>query len=591
MNQQYTPPPSSNQPPRHLSVELQILNLLAKQVRNVPWPVGGAALVLAVMAWTNAPHWAVLIWVASIWWMQVCRWQILRRLPDSSEPMARRMLVAVILSGLNGVCHASAVGFFPYFSEGQRAVLSLVLAGISTGAVGTTAGHTRIFLAFAVPTMTALAAGWALFPIDDKSRWVGVSMAIFLLAYLGILASLARGTFQSLQDSISMQIKQWQLNQELRAALTQAEDANAAKTRFLASASHDLRQPLHTLTLFCAALMTHPLDGATKSIIGHMDAALQALRSQLTALLDISKLDAGIVAVNPIGFDIVVFAQKLFDEFQQEARHKKLQLVLDTAPHMAGDLFVETDPLHLERIVRNLIDNAIKYTEAGTVWIKLGASPEHVTLTVQDTGRGIAASEMDKIYEEFYQIENPERDRSRGLGLGLAIVKRLTQLIHTPMKLTSELGVGTGITVELPRTTAPAEPVACDADNQFAMPMCHMLVLDDEVAVLLAMKTLLESQGCRVTLACTTDEAVYKASMDTPDVVLADFRLRGEESGIKAIRKLRQQHPDLPALLVSGDTAEDRLKEAHEAGLRLLHKPVSVDVLLQAIAQSLDTEG
>lgn len=156
------------------------------------------------------------------------------------------------------------------------------------------------------------------------------------------------------------------------------------------------------------------------------------------------------------------------------------------------------------------------------------------------------------------------------------------------MTLTSELGVGTQVTLTLPRTEATELAMAPSTDSRLAMPVCHMLILDDERPILLAMQALLESHGCRVSVASTTDEAMQKATMDPPDVVLADFRLRGQESGIKAIRKLRQQFPDLPALLISGDTAEDRLKEAQGAGLRLLHKPVSVEVLLQAIALSLD---
>ncbi|MDE2594428.1 MAG: response regulator [Burkholderiales bacterium] len=583
--------PVEHEAPRQLSVERQILALLARQVTQVPWPVGAAALVVCIMGWQRAPHWALLSWLASIWLTQALRWQVLRGLPTSDRPLPQSMRTAIFLSGLNGLCHACSVGFFPYFTEGQRAVLTLVLAGITMGAVGTTSGHTRIFHAFALPTMLSVAAGWALTPLNEQSRWIGLSMAIFLLAYLGILTSLAKGTYRSLQRSIIMQIKQWRLNEELRQALAQAEDANAAKTRFLASASHDLRQPLHTLTLFCAALMTHRLEPATQGIVSHMDSALQVLRTQLTALLDISKLDAGIVTVHPKAIDIIGFVQRLHEEFTAEAGQKKLVLVLDTDHKQIGDLFVETDPLHLERIVRNLIDNAIKYCDAGTIWIRARATEGGVDLTVQDTGRGIATHEMDKIYEEFYQIDNPERDRSRGLGLGLAIVKRLTQLINTPMTLTSELGVGTTITLNLKRVQAPVEQPVLHDDSGFAMPVCHMLVLDDETAILEAMKTLLESQGCRVTLAHTTDEAAQKAAVDQPDVVLADFRLRGQESGIKAIRKLRQQYPDLPALLISGDTAEDRLKEAHDAGLRLLHKPVSVDVLLEAIAQSLDSEG
>lgn len=437
--------------------------------------------------------------------------------------------------------------------------------------------------------MLTLAAGWAFAPLNGANHWVGLSMAGFLLAYQGILSSLAKGAYQSLKQSIAMQAQQKQLNEELRMALDQAEEANAAKTRFLAAASHDLRQPLHTLTLFCAALMTHQLEAQTRGIVGHMDAALQVLRTQLTALLDISKLDARIVSVNLQAIDIVAFVRRMFDEFSPLAKQKRLSFILDTQDAHPGDIYVRSDPLHLERIVRNLLDNAIKYCDAGAVKLKIERTGAIVQLEVQDTGRGIAPSEIERVYEEFYQIDNPERDRARGLGLGLSIVKRLTQLLDVTITLTSEFGIGTQVTLNLQRTEPGEDVPSLIPDEAAVAPTCHMLILDDEPAILQAMKTLLEAHGCRVSIASTTDEAMHQATQDPPDVVLADFRLRGQESGIKAIRKIRKQFPDLPALLISGDTAEDRLREAQDAGLRLLHKPVSVDVLLQAIALSLES--
>lgn len=423
-----------------MSVEQRILTLLADQVTKVPWPVGAAALVVCLMAWNSAPHWALMSWVAMIWLIQLARWQTLSKLPSSKRPIGQKINIAIALSALNGIGHACSIAFFPYLTEGQRSVLSLVLAGISTGAVGTTSGHPRIFHAFALPTMLTLAAGWALAPIDGPNNWIGLSMAGFLLAYQGILSSLAKGAYRSLAESIAMQAQQKQLNAELRTALDQAQEANAAKTRFLASASHDLRQPLHTLTLFCAALMTHKLEPQTRGVIDHMDAALQVLRTQLTALLDISKLDAGIVSVNRQPIDLVGFARRMSDEFTPLAKQKMLAFVLNTNEAQPGDIYVQSDPLHLERVVRNLIDNAIKYCDAGSVKLAFDVQGELVNLSIQDTGRGIADMERHRVYEEFYQIDNPERDRSRGLGLGLSIVKRLTQLLEIPMTLKSELG-------------------------------------------------------------------------------------------------------------------------------------------------------
>lgn len=567
-----------------LDADVEVLHLIARQVNKVPWVVGLAALFVLAMTWHQVPRWALVAWAVAVIGMQALRWSLLRSLPSSPHPHPQRMRLAVWLSGLNGVAQGSAVLFFYGMTDLQRAVVSILLAGITAGAVGTTNGHPHIFKAFALPVMLGLSLAWALTPHHGASLLIDGAMSFLCLAFLAVQNGLARDNYRALVESVEMRNEQIRLNEQLRTALEQAEEANAAKTRFLASASHDLRQPLHTLTLFCAALMTHPLDESARRILTHMDAALGALRSQLTALLDMSKLDAGIVSVNARPCDIAPMLRRLGDAKREEAHAKGLQLrcLVD------GAMVVHTDPLHLERIVGNLLDNAIKYCDAGQVWLTAQLVGDQLQLTVKDTGRGIAEKDLSKVFEEFYQVDNPERDRTRGLGLGLSIVQRLGRLLGLPVTLESELGVGTVVSLSLPLAQAAEAEPAEEPVESAAIPLCHMLVLDDEAGVRVAMKTLLESLGCRVTLAASTDEAMRLASADPPDVVLADFRLRGEESGIKAIRKLRQQQPDLPAMLISGDTAQDRLLEAQQAGLRMLHKPVSVDVLLKAVMDTLE---
>ena len=575
------PPPTNAAP---LNAEVEVLDLIARQARKVPWPVGLAALFVLAVTWQHVPHLALLAWTVSVVVMQGVRWTLLPDLPHRPGTHESRMRVAILLSGINGLAQGSAVLFFYTMTDLQRAVVSILLSGITAGAIGTTNGHPRIYNAFAYPVMLGMTLSWAFSPHAGAVWWVDAAMSFLCLAFLIVQVGLAKDHYKSLNESVDMRNEQIRLNEQLRSALQFAEEANAAKTRFLASASHDLRQPLHTLTLFCAALMTHKLDDSGRSILTHMDAALSALRSQLTALLDVSKLDAGIVTVNQKPTDIGPMLRRLCDEKREEARTKGLQLDCQAE----GPLVVKTDALHLERIITNLLDNAIKYCNAGKVWLEVKDDGTFVDVAVRDTGRGIPQKDLARVFEEFYQVDNPERDRARGLGLGLSIVQRLSRLLDIPLDLQSELGVGTRVCLRLPKAelTEPA-PVHHDIDSA-AIPLCHMLVLDDEAGVRVAMKTLLESLGCQVTLAADTDEAMRLASIDPPDVVLADFRLRGDESGIKAIRKLRQQHPHLPAMLISGDTAQDRLIEAQEAGLRLLHKPVSVEVLLKAVMDTLE---
>jgi len=239
----------------------------------------------------------------------------------------------------------------------------------------------------------------------------------------------------------------------------------------------------------------------------------------------------------------------------------------------------------LERIVRNLLDNAIKYTDAGRVSVGVTRNGEDFIVKVADSGRGIPEAEQTRVFEEFYQLDNPERDRTRGLGLGLAIVRRLTELLRIRMDMRSSAGRGTTFQLSLP-AVQQAVSTADSRASHAAPAALHVLVVDDEAGIRLGMKTLLEGMGCRATLAGGTQQAVDAARAEKPDMVLSDLRLRGEDNGIKTVRAIRDLYPSMPAILISGDIAPDRLREAEEAGIPLLHKPVPVEVLKHAIAKN-----
>jgi len=204
-------------------------------------------------------------------------------------------------------------------------------------------------------------------------------------------------------------------------------------------------------------------------------------------------------------------------------------------------------------------------------------------LTISDSGRGIPEAEQTRVFDEFYQLGNPERDRAKGLGLGLAIVKRLVNLLQIGMEMSSAPGAGTRFRLALPGARESGDR-ADDAASAPAPAALNVLVIDDEAEVRLGMKTLLEGMGCRATLADGTAEALAAARSARPDVVVADFRLRGGDNGIEAVRAIRALHPRVPALLVSGDIASDQLREAERAGIALLHKPVPAETLKRAIA-------
>ncbi len=514
------------------------------------------------------------------------RWQVLGHLLTSGPwTQSRKLSSAVALSAINGIAHGSAVVFLPQLNGIESAFLSILLLGLCTGSVGTTNGYRPIFISFIVPVLLPLATTWAFFTGTALNRLAELSTALLVLLFGAVLIATARDSYRMFRESFEIRQQQAKLNRQLRVALDDAEAANRAKTRFLASASHDLRQPMHTLTLFGAALALRPLDEGSRRIVNDMGTALQSLGAQLDALLDISKLDAGVVPVRPGVFFLVDFLQRIEFDCGPLAHRKGLGLTVDCPPNAV----CKTDEALLARIVRNLVDNAIKYTPRGGISIRVESAGAKWSITIADTGTGIDEAEQHKVFEEFYQVGNPERDRSQGLGLGLSIVRRLSTLLDVGLRMKSAPGQGTEFVLSVPRSEkkAAAYPDAAyePAMRPSVFGLC-VLVLDDEESVRKGMQSLLEGLGAQVLLAGCTAEALELAKAARPDVVLADLRLRGDDTGINAIAQLRELHPRLPALLISGDIASDRLQDARSAGIALLHKPVAIETLCSAIEQT-----
>lgn len=561
------------------TLEEELLRLLARQGKRMPYPVFLAAMMITWLASAppGMPGRAPSLWLLAVALVLVLRMVVLGRLPRlAALAPQRRLRVAVGLSALNGLTHSVAAIWFAAPNDFQFAIQSLLLVGLCAGAVATTAGYQPVFLAYVVPVMGALVGRWSLATSHSGSAAVAVIIAIFG----AVLVALAADSFRLFRESFEIRLQHVRLNERLRAALAQAETANRAKTRFLASASHDLRQPIHTLSLFAAALALRPLDPVSRDISDHIGAALGNLSSQLDALLDVSKLDAGVVTVQPGALELAPFVERLRADFAPIAAAKGL--TLSVPPPAALVLF--TDELLLGRIVANLLDNAIKYTQCGEVSLTVTAHANLVTLVVADTGQGIAAHEQARVFEEFYQLDNPERSRTKGLGLGLSIVRRLVDLLGARLEMVSAPGVGTSFFLMLPQYLGKPAPAPAAPDAGGALGASHVLVVDDDHAVRQGMQALLQALGVRVTLADGSAEALAAVRAAPPDLLLVDYRLRGSDDGIALVRAIRALHPGLPAILISGDTAPERLREAEQAGIALLHKPVPVAMLRKAVA-------
>jgi signal transduction histidine kinase/CheY-like chemotaxis protein len=372
---------------------------------------------------------------------------------------------------------------------------------------------------------------------------------------------------------------------ELREAKECAEKAVLAKVKFLASASHDLRQPLQSLFLFADGLEQHISDRKGSEKLLHLRRGLDVLKELLNALLDISRLDAEAVEPTIEDFPLSLLFDQIGESYCTVAAAKGIDFSI-----LNPDMAVRSDRTLLARILGNLIENAIQYTETGMVRVECRMVGDLVRVEVQDTGIGIPPDQMDDIWTEFHQVGNPERDRNKGLGLGLAIVQRLAKLLGCRVEVLSALGRGSVFSIEVPigsavATTKPApEPIASLADGRYAV------LIDDDAIVLLGLQSILHDWGYEVLAAGSTEQALERLRTDTrePDIIVADYRLRGGRVGTEAIVKIRELFDsNIPGVILTGETGPECAEDAAAHGFSIAHKPITSRQLNVAVERLL----
>jgi signal transduction histidine kinase/CheY-like chemotaxis protein len=388
---------------------------------------------------------------------------------------------------------------------------------------------------------------------------------------------------RSIKNALQLRFENESLAGQLRIEKERAEAASVAKTRFLATASHDLRQPVHAMNLFVPALkalsnrpeISPPI---VSGIADRLQSALDTMAQLLNRLLDLSRLDAGAMQPRPGPTALQPLLRKVCDEVTQQARNKGLRLRVRD-----GGLAVHADPAVLYTILSNLAGNAVRYTERGGVLLAARRRGERVRIEVWDTGVGIGASDLPHVTEEFFQVEGTPRDasQSRGFGLGLAIVKRSADLLGSPLFCRSRPGHGSVFAVELPAVALISSDAAAARDAG-PHPSRVVLVVDDDEQILSAMGLLLRSWGHEVLVARTQQEALAcAASVDAPpQVALVDMHLSADEDGVQVIAALRGRlGADLRAAVITGDTSPDVMAQIRAAGILTLHKPVAPGAL------------
>ena len=555
--------------------------------RSVPTAVLGGLLVVVLVVivfWPVVDSRYLCGWLASFLVLTVARapaWLKYRKDAFSPATSRRWLRHAVASSFASGVLWGLGAAFL--LPEGQpiyQLIFPVAVIFMAVAAMFSYAPHNPTFLAYMVPAVVPLTVGLAM-----QGGAVPISFAIGL-ANLSVVVLWSRVQFNRMfVETMRLRYE----NVDLVAQLTQqketAETASLAKSRFLAAASHDLRQPIHALNLYLGAFAQIQLPQQAGSMLTKVRQCAHIMDDMFRTLLDISKLDAGAVKTQVCTFALAPMLARARLEFEPQARVKGLRLRV-----VRSSAFARSDPALVERILRNLVSNAIRYTEAGGVVVGCRSYRGTVRVCVYDSGVGIEPAEQSLVFEEFYQVGNKERDRSRGLGLGLAIVERLAKLLDAPVTLVSRKGRGSLFAFDLQPGSPeqlPALGTPRTGSKRRDLSGTLVVIVDDEELILDAVQTLLAQWGCAVVAATSGRDALRQLadSHRPPDVLICDYRLNQEEDGIGVVEAIRNEfNTEIPAVLITGDTDPSQIRRIAASGLAVLHKPLREDELHDAIS-------
>jgi signal transduction histidine kinase/CheY-like chemotaxis protein len=564
-------------PPEPVSKTGLSLGLAAPQWRAlaVLGLVAALALVLALVHWALSGRARALAWLLGV----VCvlaglAVQIWRLQPtDPSVPSGEQLGFTQHPGWTNLL--AAAWGLAPWWLGLDTPLVARVMMILALASMAVVGAHVLASERRAVCQWLVLLLGPLIVVALTHGSPEFLQIAAFGCAALAATLFFALDRHRLLNDAAQTKLNNDALVRELRQQVFLVERANRDKSRFLAAASHDLRQPMHALGLFAASLEKSLVDSPLQPTVVNMMRAVDALEQSCSAMLDLSKLDAGVVEPNMQSFPIRDVFRRLHMHCAGQA--EELGLGLRFKP---GGRIVTSDPQLLERVLANLVHNSIRYTKEGGIVVLARNRADRISLEVWDTGIGIPEDELPKVFDEFYQVSNSGRDRTRGLGMGLAIVKRLVMLMGHELEVKSRPGKGTVFRILL----APTE--LADMDNMVlgaeTVPVLidvnrTALVIDDEESIRIGMRDLLQSWGYEVLLAASIAQACTEVRRHASviDIVLSDLRLANKEDGIDAIERVRAVYgAPLPALLITGDTSADEVKRAHDSGHQVLFKPV-----------------
>ena len=566
-------------------IESELVRLLYRQTPTVLSTIVIVGAITTWGLWGTVDAGALGLWCAVLFAYTALRALLLRivwrQAGGRYEAMLRCARIYAATSVVSGLMWGwLAFAFIPAGTADAIVLITLVLAGMIAGARASLSPYLPAHWSYTFGAFLPLIGAYLL-----RGERIYIAMASMCTVYVIAMLSLSRISHRLLRESFALRVQNLALIQQLTAEKEKADEANRAKSHFLAAASHDLRQPAHALRLFVSSLGALAERGVAveagrlNGIVVKMQASLRGLSRLLNGLLDISRLDAGVVKpeLHPLPLQRVFDAMRA--NFAEQARQKNLALDV-----RATDLWVSSDRVLLEQILSNLLSNAVRYTAAGGVVLRARRCAAHVELQVWDTGTGIPNGQREAIFREYYQIGNPQRDPEQGLGIGLSIVRRAAALLGAEIRLRSRVGRGSIFSLRVP-AAAPAAPAEVDtAAPATSARGARVLALDDDRAVLDALAELLGAWGHRLLVASRSADAVALARSGSVQLVIADYRLAEPITGAQALQQILSVcPPSTVGAIITGDTSPERIREAVASGYTLLHKPIEPAALRKLI--------
>ncbi len=565
---------------------------LRTRLRLYPTILGGQALLVLLfiwLMWDAVPHDNLLMWAlasAVVYAADITGWALYRNRLDTVQDCIRWHVAFSLFTAAGGLMWGSAALWLFPPDPAHQAQLIMVILGLAAASVTTNPSYPSSFYIYALSVALPLVFRFMLG--GDTVHWV---MAAIMILYLAVVLKAGAELGKAFAVALQRHYENLALVEQLTEQKTLAEQArqrvealSSEKSRFLAAASHDLRQPLQALALFSEALNGHARDASTRQLAGQIERSVNALVDMFNELLDLSRLDAGMMLARQEHFALQPLLDRLYVDFAPQAQAKGLGFEIPVADDvlrsgLGGDTLVHTDPFLLERLLRNLISNAVRYTDHGAVMLRCTCFGDAVRLEVADTGVGIHPDVLPHIFEEYYQVDNPSRDRRKGLGLGLAIVRRIEQLINCGVEVRSEPDKGSTFSFSVPAGDEArlVQPFAMTHSRHDLSGTLVALVEDDpDIRQITA--ELMRQWGCRVVAGELPGEVMRELSVQNahPDLLVSDYRLRLGVTGIQAIGQMRERWGQgTPAMVLTGDTAPQVLQDIHAAGAMLLHKPIT----------------